>query len=531
VLLLLLATVPMLTKIFTSDYGTHLALGRFVVEQREIPTREHWNYPSLGMENASGGEWGFQAILYLVRSAGGEYGVSLFLWLMVLAIFLFLHRSAVLRGADPLIAALALFAFAGFLRIRVQPRPEMFTYLFISFTIWLLSEYYFGRRKRGIWTLPVLVLIWANCHPTYLMVFLLMGAFFADALARAAWSREIRLERMKGWVPPPVIVGVLGVFLCGLNPYGYIRLLEPLHLISRGEATVQSSVLVSISELTPVWQTGMYTYYKVAAAFAAVSFLMGTVGKRIYLLDLFLFGIAFKGSWDSARAVSMIGLFLSPGVSLHLTGFREFLRNHYAAKAHPSIAEPAPRRKKGGKGAKKEREAFLPETFPESRGKGFGRRIPAAITAVLLLSMLLFGSANLAYSFGQLQWGVGITEHKFSFKAAEFLRKNPVPGRMFNFFDVGGFLDWQLHPETLTFIDGRTYNRDVFMEHQFVTSAQEGWELVIEKYGITYAVLKTIDSSGIVLPLVPALSNASDWGLVFADGLFVVFVRVTPQTD
>ena len=34
--LLFLITLPMLTKIFTSDYGTHLAIGRQIVETRSV---------------------------------------------------------------------------------------------------------------------------------------------------------------------------------------------------------------------------------------------------------------------------------------------------------------------------------------------------------------------------------------------------------------------------------------------------------------------------------------------------------------
>src|SRR5512145_2763326 len=93
--LLFLITIPMLTKIFTSDFGTHIALGRHIVRTHSLPTPELWNYPSLGMENGSGGEWGFEAVLYLVHSAGGLYGVSLMMWTVVLGIFLFLHRATV----------------------------------------------------------------------------------------------------------------------------------------------------------------------------------------------------------------------------------------------------------------------------------------------------------------------------------------------------------------------------------------------------------------------------------------------------
>ena len=322
VTLLFLVTLPMLTKIFTSDFGTHIAIGREIVQTRTVAEKEFLNYPSLGRYNPNG-EWGFQAILYLVFSVGGVYGVSFFVWAVVFAIFLLLHRGAVLRGAHPLLAVLAIFAFSGFLRIRIQPRPEIFTYFFIALTIFLFSEYFFGTRKWLIYLFPPVVLVWANSHPTYLMAFLLCGAFVADRLAHAIWRKEFRWDALKMWIFPPVLVGLAGLVLCGLNPHGYNAILTPLRLIARGTGGGGggSSILMSISELTPVKGTGFFVYYKAAAAFAVVSLLLGLAGRRIYLLDLFLFAIAFKGAWDSARAVSMMGLFLSQGTSLHLTGF------------------------------------------------------------------------------------------------------------------------------------------------------------------------------------------------------------------
>ena len=514
----------MLTKIFTSDFGTHIALGKHIVQKFDIPTREHWNYPSLGMENGSGGEWGFEAVLYLAYSAAGEYGVSFFVWAVVLGIFLFLYRSMTLRGAHPLLAVLAIFAFSGFLRIRVQPRPEIFTYLFTTMTIFLLSEYYFGSRRKLIYLFPPMILVWANSHPTYLMAFGLCGAFFADALLRAAWRKEFQWARLREWVLPPLITVLVGLVLCGLNPHGYEWLLAPLHMISRGEGGNTNSILMSISELTPVKGTGFFVYYKAAAIFAVVSLCLGLVGRRVYLLDLLLFAIAFKGAWDSARAVSMMGLFLSPGASLHLTGFLSAAAGWFSAKAMPKVeVSPEKVRQKGKKGFQAA-HATPPPPRPPRLAAGH-----AAIVGVVVLALVAFGGTTLSFSFSQLEFGVGITEHKFSFKAAEFLRKNPIEGKMFNFFDIGGFLDWQLYPGALTFLDGRTYNQQVFMEHQTVTGGMPGWERTIDKYGITYLVLKSMDSSGMILPIVPILANDPNWSLVFSDGLFLVFVRNTPE--
>jgi len=519
--LLFLITLPMLTKIFTSDFGTHIAIGREIVQTRTIADKEYLNYPSLGRYNPNG-EWGFQAILYLVFSVGGFYGVSFLCWAVVFATFLLLHRGAVLRGAHPLLAVLAIFAFSGFLRIRIQPRPELFTYFFVALTIFLFSEYFFGTRKRLIYLFPPAVLVWANSHPTYLMAFLLCGAFVADRLAHAIWRKEFRWDTLKAWIFPPVLVGLAGVILCGLNPHGYNAILTPLNLLARGTGWGGgSSILMSISELTPVKGTGFFVYYKAAAAFAVVSLFLGLAGRRIYLLDLFLFAIAFKGAWDSARAVSMMGLFLSQGTSLHLTGF--FFR---LPEWFPGGTEGKGKLPPKEKQRRKEKAPLRETPVPARRRRALG---PVVISSLAVFLLIAFGGTTLVFSFSQLEYGLGMTEHKFSFPAAEFLRKNPVPGKMFNFFDIGGFLDWQLYPQALTFIDGRTYNQEVFTEHQVVTGAMPGWEKVLEKYGINDIVLKAMDSSGMILPIVPVLANNPNWALVFSDGLFIVFVRNAPE--
>jgi hypothetical protein len=48
---------------------------------------------------------------------------------------------------------------------------------------------------------------------------------------------------------------------------------------------------------------------------------------------------------------------------------------------------------------------------------------------------------------------------------------------------------------------------------------------------VTYVVLKALDSSGTLLPIFPALANNPAWVPVFADGLFVIFVRNTPENQ
>jgi tetratricopeptide (TPR) repeat protein len=127
----------------------------------------------------------------------------------------------------------------------------------------------------------------------------------------------------------------------------------------------------------------------------------------------------------------------------------------------------------------------------------------------------------------QVQQGIGLTEHKFSLKSTEFLRNLDIKGNMFNFFDLGGFIDWQLSPKKLAFIDGRGGKQ--FEEHQLVTGASKEIENIFEKYDITYIVTKTVDSSGTILPLIKYLTESPRWELVFADGLTVIYLKNIPE--
>ncbi|MCP2500548.1 MAG: hypothetical protein NCA08_03125 [Deltaproteobacteria bacterium] len=530
VTLLFLATLPMLTKIFTSDFGTHIAMGRYIWDTWQNNAPEFLNYPALGMPNFFH-EWGFQFILYGVFSAGGPIGVSIFLWIVVYCIFLLIYRSCVLRGAHPLIVVLSIFAFSGFLRIRIQPRPEILTYLFIATSIYIFSEYYYGTRKKVAYIFPVLMLLWGNIHGSYLIGLVLWGVFFSDAMARAVFKKEFRWDKVKGWIVPQLLIGGLGLALCGLSPDGYSMLLMPLRVLSRDKSAGGfQSIFLSISELTPVRGTGMFVYYKAAAIASSLALILGAWGRRVFLLDILLAAMAFKGAWDSARAVSMIGLFLSPGISIQMTAFLDRIRDRFVERSPVvsnarKVAYSRDRNKTVGarKGSKVSNE---PPGIPDSPRRNWTHRLASVVVTV---SLIAFGIVGHSFSFSQLEFGIGMTEHKFSFKATEFLRKYPIPGNMFNFFDIGGFLDWQLYPPVRTFIDGRAIRQDVFQEHQIVTSAAPGWENVIRKYGITYIVLKGMDSSGSILPIVPALANDPGWSLVFSDGLFLVFVRNVPE--
>lgn len=78
-------------------------------------------------------------------------------------------------------------------------------------------------------------------------------------------------------------------------------------------------------------------------------------------------------------------------------------------------------------------------------------------------------------------------------EAAQFLSQTEIKGKMFNLYSWGGFLIWQA-PKYKVFVDGRmaTWKKgDVypFYDHEMVIRLNPGWEEILEKYDISWAII------------------------------------------
>jgi hypothetical protein len=107
--------------------------------------------------------------------------------------------------------------------------------------------------------------------------------------------------------------------------------------------------------------------------------------------------------------------------------------------------------------------------------------------------------------------------------AAEFVAAHRERfGRMFNTDDLGGSLIYRFWPGLRIFVDDRnTVFGDPFMMRRYypVLYARRGWERILDKYGVTAAVLDAQAQCGAVLRASP------DWTLVYEDQLNVIFFR------
>ena len=107
-------------------------------------------------------------------------------------------------------------------------------------------------------------------------------------------------------------------------------------------------------------------------------------------------------------------------------------------------------------------------------------------------------------------------------EAAEYLRRNPVKGRMYNDDEWGNYLIWSLGPEHQVFFDGR-YDlyvyAGVFVDFARIKKLDTGTPLLLQKYPIDSFL---IDRRS---PLKNFLESKPEWERVYQDRISMIFVR------
>ena len=105
-------------------------------------------------------------------------------------------------------------------------------------------------------------------------------------------------------------------------------------------------------------------------------------------------------------------------------------------------------------------------------------------------------------------------------EAAAFLKQEQPAGPIFNSYNWGGYLIWEL-PEYPVFVDGRTdlYDDAFLREYLSLVFAQGNWEETLDKYGIKLVLIEPQSMMGQLLVERPG------WEQVYQDEMAAIFIR------
>src|SRR5262249_5789750 len=215
---------------------------------------------------------------------------------------------------------LGAWAGAGFWEVR----PQVVTYLLVAVYLWLLREGWASRRSTR-WTIPALMIPWANLHAGFVTgVGLIALVGVGPPLPRLLDSAR----RREGWaiIGRGAALGGMAVLASLVNPYGIRALLFPFEVIGTG-AFMSST----IEWLSPNFHNPLYRGFEVMLLLVFPAVAWGRA--RLSPTDLLLLFTLAHLALLSTRPLPILALASLPSLPVGLQEALDDLRRRNAGAA------------------------------------------------------------------------------------------------------------------------------------------------------------------------------------------------------
>jgi len=476
-----------------SDTWWHLRAGQWIVENRRVPHVDPFSYTRAG-ETWQYPGWLVEAPMYAVYRTFGPGGLNLWTAAMVTLAFVFLWQTL---SGGVFLRALATILAATVSGVYWAARPYLVTFLLAAIYLWILESYRWRSKNdpnasRRLWLLPVLMVIWANSHGGFAIGFILLGVYgiseavgcLFDFFKRpdlpaestsanskpAASAHSSKLIRLS-------IIGILMALAVCLNPYGPVMLAYPFKTVSIG----------ALGAYIQEWQSPDF-HQRTAQPFIWLLLLtFGAAGlsrKRLALSDFLLVGGFAYLSLLAWRNVALFALAAPPVLTRQAAPALEALKRRIGWRSAPIV----PRRKQA--------------------------TLNWILFGLVALAALLKATTALPLETNRAE-----IRQTMPVDAVAFIKKSTPPGRLFNSYNWGGYLLWEL-PEYPVFMDGRTdlYNDELVNQWLQVMRAEPGWQAALERWQVRLVLVEP-DS-----PILGRLA-LNGWNLLYQDERAVVYGR------
>jgi len=451
------------------DLFWHLKVGDWIVEHSALPhtgilSRTAANLPWVAYS------WGYEVLLSFSYTALGLVGVGIFgVALTVLVAFSLYWMLYRLSGQLWLSLALAAVTCSAFL-FNGMPRPMFLSEMLYAVTLTLLLEAHRRSPVQTLYWLPLVFFVWANLHIQFIYGLFAVSLFVGiNLLQRILAALNFNPDRLVPSVLP--LKSLLTIFaLCFIATLVGPNFYKP-YVVVLGYSKAKFTYSV-ISELQPLSFRG-YSHFAelfiAAAGFYAVGW-----RKKLDLFKLALLTFAVVVAFRTMRDA----WFLCFSAAACIADYSE---------------EP-------------------PATEPASKS-----RRDLAIVAAAVLFILFIAAPATDFNMRTIDRSISAD---YPVNAINFLRRNPVPGPLYNNLTWGGFLMWYL-PELPVAIDGRNdlYGDD--LDKLFYESESAFPSFTTDPY-LDQAGVVILDSK---LPLAKILTIDPRFNLVYHDDIAAVFAR------
>ncbi len=495
VLFFILLMINILTPInlATADLGRHLANGREILTNglvSQVLTTNFYSYthPDFAVINH---HWLYGVASFSFWQIFGFNGLS---WLNVLQILM--ATLIVLKVAKNFTkdkwVLLASFLVLPLLASRVEIRPESFSLLMTACWIWAGFKF---LSESKFWPLFMVVgaqMIWVNTHIFFVFSFLFLILISIEVMLH--YKKSFHHNLSKEFL---ILLGFFsGVFFFSLvSPFGMKIYDVFLHLLNNYNYKVAENQ-------SPIFliNYGINSYLHVYA----ILFIVLLVIALIFLL--------WKKSFNKGVVFFSLMVIFFAVLSSQLVRVYPFL----ALSSLPLLAvffQQIAQEKYFQSKLNILKDSFWTQFF---------------ITAVLSIFIVIMLFSGLWLPKAPIGWGL----KKNNLQAEEFLQVLKPDGRVFNNYDVGGFLIWHLPLDSI-FVDNRpeAYPNEFF---DLYRQAQTDWEMFTQlqkQYNFSTVIYYYHDLTPEAQTFLKNIVQAEVWSPVYGDSELVIFLHNSPENQ
>ncbi len=469
------------------DTGWHVRTGEWIMAHGKVPSTDIFSFTKAG-EPWFAWEWLWDLVFGWMHQRAGMAAVVFASLLLLSLTFALLFRLVLRKCGNVWIAFAVTFAAIAGSTLHWLARPHLFTLFFPVVFLFVLDRVDEGRR-RLLWLLPVLTVLWTNLHGGFLVGITLPAMYglgeFAAALFAPGRDRRSESIRRGIWY----LVAAFGCALASLvNPYTWRLHVHIFQYLTDPYHFQQISEFQSMSFHNP-----MMRFFEVMIVLGIVSAVWHIrQGRFAYptLIAAWLHAALY-----SARNIPIYLIVAAPAIAWAL---EELLRKAPVADIAPWFRRTA---------------CWLDEFAAEFGALDrVGRVYLTSALAVVLVASVAFSP------MAPPRFRSEYDPKTYPAKAVEMLRATG-PGRLFTDDEWGDYVIYRLYPDIKVFIDGRSdfYGAKFGEAYLEVIGGNYKWEKNLAQYGVD-TILLSVGSS-----LASTLKESRRWRTVYDDGVAIVF--------
>ncbi len=454
------------------DVGTHIRIGDFILAHHSVPAQDFLSFSRQGQEWYSF-EWLTDVLFSALHTAAGLKGVVLFSGVVIVAAFTTVLLHTLWRGANVVIALALCLMAVNASSVHFHARPHAFTMLFAAVSMWLI-EADRKRQSRAVWLLIPIVILWANLHAGFLILFAVLGLLVIGELAARRLSGAWRYS----------LLG-LGCAVASLvNPYG------PKLMLSLANILKSDTIRNGVQEFqSPSFRSeSMFDFMIVLFLSLAIT---GSLLKRRRLTEvLWIWFFAYE-SLVSVRNVPLFMIVATPILALEVTAWwNEWARTQ-------------PKRSIGA-------------TLDSIATQFQVDQLRLSVWAPAFVILLAFSQSD--------SWPQNFLEGPFPVKIVEKHADEIAGGRIYTTDKWAGYLIYRNYPRQRVFFDDRHqyYTEEIIQDYLKIGAGDPKWRQLLDQYRLNL-VLCAADS-----PLVALMTADPAWKSVEDDGKTALF-RLTAE--